>query len=178
MATTQIHNTRLELVRGDITETDADAFVYDITEDGKLGSGLGAAIQMRGGVVIQKALDAVAPIATGQAVSTEAGILKASWIIHVNGPKFREEDEEGKLRAVTRAALAEAERREATRLAVPPIGTGLYQVPLELCARVMVEEIAAHLRNGTSLAEVTIVVPDQREFGPFDQAIKNEVHDA
>jgi hypothetical protein len=38
---------------------EVDAFVYDITEDVRLGSGHGSAIQQRGGVKIQEALRAV-----------------------------------------------------------------------------------------------------------------------
>ena len=66
----------IRLVRGDITETEADAFVFDITEDAKLGSGFGGAIQQRGGVAIQKQLDAIGSCPTGEAVVTEAGVMK------------------------------------------------------------------------------------------------------
>jgi O-acetyl-ADP-ribose deacetylase (regulator of RNase III) len=157
----------LRLVREDITDMDVEAFVFDITEDVKLGSGFGAAIQQRGGIVIQKQLDEIGSCPTGEAVVTEAGILKADWIIHANGPKFREEDEEQKLRSTVRSALARAEEKGVKRLAFPPIGTGLYQVPLDLCSRVMVEEISQHLGNGSTLEEVLIAAPDTREFQPF-----------
>ena len=59
------------------------------------------------------------------------------------------------------------------RLAIPPIGTGLYQVPMDLCARVTVATVAEHLKNGTSsLEEVLIVVRDTREFAPFEAQFK------
>ena len=157
----------LRLVREDITAMDVEAFVFDITEDVKLGSGYGAAIQQRGGIVIQKQLDEIGSCPTGEAVVTEAGILKADWIIHTNGPKFREEDEEGKLRATVQAVLARANEKGVKRLAFPPIGTGIYQVPLDLCSNVMMEEIEAHLRNGSTLEEVLIAAPDTREYLPF-----------
>ena len=108
MAEKKIGNKVLRLVRGDITDMEIEAFVFDITEDVKLGSGFGGAIQQRGGIVIQKQLDEVGSCPTGEAVVTEAGILKADWIIHANGPKFREEDEEAKLRKTVRSALARA----------------------------------------------------------------------
>jgi O-acetyl-ADP-ribose deacetylase (regulator of RNase III) len=165
----------LRLVRGDITDMDVEAFVFDITEDVKLGSGYGSAIQQRGGIVIQKELDAIGSCPTGEAIVTEAGILKAQYIIHTNGPKFREEDEEGKLQRATESALARAREKGIRQLALPPIGTGLYQVPLDLCARVMVRTIAAHLENDTCLEEVLFVAPDSREFGPFEKAIEEGV---
>lgn len=162
----------LTLSTGDITEMDVDAFVFDITEDVKLGSGYGGAIQQRGGIIIQKELDAVGSCPTGQAVVTQAGELKASCIIHTNGPKFREENEEWKLRLATLSALEKAEESGVKRLAFPPIGTGLYQVPLDLCSRVMVDTIKEYLANGSSLDEVRIVAVDGRELTPFAERLK------
>jgi O-acetyl-ADP-ribose deacetylase (regulator of RNase III) len=172
MAEKMIGNKVLRLVRGDITDMEIGAFVFDITDDVKLGSGFGGAIQQRGGIVIQKQLDEIGSCPTGEAVVTEAGILKADWIIHANGPKFREEDEEGKLRKTVQSALARAEEKGVKRLAFPPMGTGLYQVPLDLCTRVMVETISQHLANGSTLDEVVIVAPDNREFNPFKAKIE------
>ena len=172
MVERKIGDKNLRLVREDITEMEVDAFVFDITEDVKLGSGFGAAIQQRGGIVIQKALDEIGSCPTGEAVVTEAGILKADWIIHANGPKFREEDEEGKLRKTVQSALARAEEKGVKRLAFPPMGTGLYQVPLDLCSRVMVETISDHLADSSTLEEVRIAAPDNREFDPFKAQIQ------
>jgi O-acetyl-ADP-ribose deacetylase (regulator of RNase III) len=167
MVERKIGDKRLRLVRGDITDIEVEAFVFDITQNAKLGSGFGGAIQQRGGIVIQKELDEIGSVRTGEAVVTQAGVLKAHYIIHVNGPKFREEDEEGKLARATTAALARAEEKGIKQLAFPPIGTGMYQVPMDLCARVMVDTISRHLANGSGLEDVLIVVQDPREIGPF-----------
>jgi O-acetyl-ADP-ribose deacetylase (regulator of RNase III) len=162
----------IRLVRGDITELEVDAFVHDITEDLKLGGGFGSAIQQRGGIIIQKELDEFGTLPVGQAVLTQAGILKASHIIHTNGPKFKEPDEEGKLRRAIESALQLADERGMRRLAIPPIGTGLYQVPMDLCARVTVDTVTEHLKNGSSLEEVLIVVQDTREYSPFETRLE------
>lgn len=172
MVESKINNTMTRLVRGDITEIEVDAFVFDITEDVKLGSGYGGAIQQRGGIVIQKELDAIGSCPTGEAIVTEAGSLKADYIIHTNGPKFREIDEEDKLFKATSSALIRAEEKGVKKLALPPIGAGLYQVPMDLCARVMVEAVTKHLGGDTCLEEVLFVAPDPREYGPFKAAIE------
>jgi hypothetical protein len=111
----------LRLVRGDITDMEVEAFVFDITEDVKLGSGFGGAIQQRGGIVIQKQLDEIGSCPTGEAIVTEAGILKADWIIHANGPKFREEDEEAKLKKTVESVLARAQEK-----GIKGTGLGLF----------------------------------------------------
>ena len=162
----------VRLIRGDLTAMDVEAFVFDIDSDMKLGAGFGSAIQRRGGLVIQKELEQIGSCPTGEAVVTQAGILKADYIIHVNGPKFREDDEEGKLCSATESALRRADEKGIKRLAFPPIGTGLYQVPMELCARVMVDTVAQHLQNKTTLEEVLFVTMDQREYDPFKNKIE------
>lgn len=162
----------VRLVRDDLTSMDVDALVFDIDSDMKLGAGFGSAIQRRGGIVIQKELEEIGSCPTGEAVVTQAGILKADYIIHVNGPKFREQDEEGKLRSATRSALRRADEKGIKRLAFPPIGTGLYQVPMELCVRVMVGTVSEHLANDTTLEEVLFVTMDDREYGPFKKKLE------
>jgi O-acetyl-ADP-ribose deacetylase (regulator of RNase III) len=162
----------VRLTRGDLTSMDIEAFVFDIEADMKLGAGFGSAIQRRGGIIVQKELDEIGSCPTGEAVVTQAGILKADYIIHVNGPKFREENEEGKLRSATENALRRADEKGIKRLALPPIGTGLYQVPMDLCARVMVDTVTRHLENDTSLEEVLFVTMDEREYGPFKANIE------
>ena len=170
-----IGDKQLRMVRGDITDIEVEAFVFDITEDAKLGSGFGGAIQQRGGIVIQKELDEIGSVPTGEAVVTQAGILKAEYIIHVNGPKFREEDEKIKLERAVTSALARAEEKGIKQIAFPPIGTGMYQVPLDLCADVMVDTISRHLANGSGLDEVLIVVQDPREIPPFEAKFQEGV---
>ena len=162
----------VRLVRDDITDMEVDAFVFDITEDAKLGSGHGSAIQQRGGVKIQEALDAIGSCPVGEAVITTGGLLKAKHIIHATGPKFCAPDEEGKLRRATRAALRLADENGIETLAFPPMGSGLYQVPVDLCARVMVDTVAAHLANSSKVREVLFAIPDSRERGAFEARLQ------
>jgi O-acetyl-ADP-ribose deacetylase (regulator of RNase III) len=167
MAERRIGDKVMRLVQGDITMMEVEAFVHDITSDLKLGSGFGSAIQQRGGVVIQKELEAVGHLPVGESVVTQAGLLKASYIIHSNGPKFREEQEEEKLRRTVRSALSRAEEKGIQVLAMPPLGTGLYQVPVDLCARVMVEAITEHLKGETGIRELIICVLDTPQYQAF-----------
>ena len=160
------------LVRGDITDLPVEAFVFDITPDCKLGSGYGGAIAQRAGKVVQKELDAIGNLATGNAVVTTAGKMKAQHIIHVNGPKFNEADTKAKLERATISALDRAVERGIKQLAFPPIGTGLYQVPLDMCVDIMVDTVASHLQGPTSLKDVVFVALDTREYKPFEAKIQ------
>ena len=172
MVEKKIGDKLIRLTVDDITGMDVEAFVYDITSDAKLGSGFGGAIAQQGGPKVQEELDAIGNVPTGEAVTTSAGNLKAEYIIHVNGPKFHEPDTEGKLRRATQAALKQADEKGVTTLAFPPVGTGLYQVPLDLCALVMVDAVEAHLKGSTGLKEVSFVALDTREFTPFQSKLE------
>lgn len=162
----------VRLVRGDITDMEVEAFVFDITSDCKLGAGYGGAIAQRGGKEVQNALDAIGSLRTGEAAITPAGKMKAKHIIHTNGPKFNEPDTEKKLRSATLAALRVAAEHNIAQVALPPIGTGMYQVPQDLCARVMLDAVTEHLKGETSLQEVIFVALDTRELKPLQKTLE------
>ena len=160
------------LVRGDITDMEVEAFVFDITEDCQLGSGYGGAIAQRGGKAVQEELNVIGTLPPGEAAVTTAGRMKAQQIIHTNGPKFREPAVDEKLKKATQSVLRKADENGITQLALPPIGTGLYQVPLDLCANVMVDTVAEHLNGETSLEVVSFVALDSREYKPLQAKIE------
>ena len=162
----------IRAVRGDITDMEVEAFVYDLTSNCKLDSGYGGAIAVRGGKTIQEELDGIGELPKCHAVMTKAGNMKAHHIIHTNGPKFLESDTEGKLSRATEAALQVANKNGLKQIALPPIGSGLYQVPLDVCVRVMVDTVSKHLAGDTSLNEVIVVGLDSREYDPWAKAVK------
>jgi len=164
----QVHRSVLRLVRADITELDVDAFVYYAQHDLKLGSGFGGAIGVRGGPTIQKELDEMGPVETGQVVVSGAGNLKAGFIVHAVGPRFNEDDTEAKLRTTVINSLKAAEEKGVTRIAFPPMGTGFYMISLELCSRTMIDAIKSYLEGETKIQEVVLCMMDHREYAPFE----------
>lgn len=142
-------------------------------QDLALGSGFGTAIQSRGGPEVKAALEPMGPIGMGKAVMTIAGNLRARHIIHACGPKFHEADMEAKLRRSVEAALDVAGGAGLETIAFPPMGTGFYGVPLELCATVMLDAIRRHLDGPASVREVVICAIDDREFRAFQARMED-----
>jgi len=146
--------------------------VFYAREDLQLGAGYGGAIQARGSAAIKKELEAMSGVKMGQSVITTAGNLNAEHIIHACGPKFQEPETERKLRECMKSALALADLKRFRSAAFPPMGAGFYGVPLNLCARVMLEVIKEFVQAETSLEEIIVCVIDQRDFeafrGPFE----------
>jgi O-acetyl-ADP-ribose deacetylase (regulator of RNase III) len=161
----------LRLVRDDLTLLELDAFVYYARHDLVLGSGWGAAISARGGMGIQEELNEKGSLETCDVIASSAGDLKADHIFHAVGPRFQEEDTEGKLRKTMQNTLSAAKEAGLSKIGFPTMGAGYYGIPLDLCAKVMISEIESHLNGDTSLTEVVICVQDRRELDVFEPMI-------
>jgi O-acetyl-ADP-ribose deacetylase (regulator of RNase III) len=166
-----VNNGLIRLTKGDITDLEIQAFVYYAQPSLALGSGFGGAIAVRGGSSIQEELKGLGPIGVTEVVVTRAGKLKADYIIHAVGPRFQEEDTEGKLRRTILNVLRQAEAYSIRQIAFPPMGAGFYGVPLDLCAEVMFETVMEHLRGQTGIKEVVFCLLDNREYKPFGERL-------
>ncbi|MGD2216688.1 MAG: macro domain-containing protein [Gemmatimonadales bacterium] len=168
----QVKQSVIRLVKDDITDLDVDAFVFYAQPDLVLGSGFGGAIAVRGGPSVQKELEKLAPVATGEAVISAAGKLKADYIIHAVGPRFQEEDTEAKLRTTVLNSLKRVEETRVERVAFPAMGAGYYGIPPHLCARVMLELIRSHLEGDACIKEVVICVLDTPQYNAFKDQLE------
>ena len=171
-----INRSSIRLIREDVTDIEVDAFVYYAQNDLALGSGFGTAISVRGGPGIAKELEELAPVAAGEAVVTVAGNMKAQYIIHAVGPKFQEEDTEGKLRTTVENTLKRAEEKGIQRIAFPAMGAGYYGIPPEVSARVMLQVIKGHLEGQTGIKELIICVLDTPQYNAFQAQLLRLAH--
>ncbi|MBI4864078.1 MAG: macro domain-containing protein [Candidatus Riflebacteria bacterium] len=164
----KINHTTVTLKKGDIADLEIDAFVFYARHDLALGSGFGTAIAGRGGPAIKKELEKLGTLGTCDSVVTAAGDMKAKHIVHAVGPRFQEQDTEAKLKKTIENSLKKAEEAGIKRLAFPAMGTGFYGVPLDTCARILVDTIKVYLMGSTQLEEVTLCLNDAREYKAFE----------
>ena len=68
--------------------------------------------------------------------------------------------------------LQKAEENKIQSLAFPAMGVGFYGIPLDLCAGIMLSTLEEYLKRETSLKEVIVCLRDSREYGPFEQRMK------
>jgi O-acetyl-ADP-ribose deacetylase (regulator of RNase III) len=169
----KVKDSVIRLMIGDITDIDVECFVFYAQSDLKLGSGFGGAIAVRGGPSVQKELDILAPIDLCQAVISDAGEMKATYIIHANGPKFQEENLEEKMRTTILNTLLLADEKGIKQIAFPPMGAGFYGVPLDLSAELTLETIKSYLSNGSKLQDVVICLLDNRDYIPFQKKLQS-----
>ncbi|MEV0928255.1 O-acetyl-ADP-ribose deacetylase [Streptomyces spongiicola] len=166
----------ITLVRGDITEQDADAVVNAANSSLLGGGGVDGAIHRRGGPEILqdcrrlRASRHGAGLPTGQGVATTAGRLPARWVIHTVGPVHSTTEDRGALLASCyRESLRVADELGARTVAFPAISTGVYRWPMDDAARIAVETV-----RGTRAAveEVRFVLFDDRAYQAFARQLE------
>jgi O-acetyl-ADP-ribose deacetylase (regulator of RNase III) len=170
--TVTMDGTQLELMEGDITELEVDAIVNAANDQLQLGTGVAGAIRSKGGPTIQEECDRIGGTPVGTAVMTAAGNLKARWVIHAVGPRMGEGDEDKKLAAAVRAALALADRRGIRTIALPAISTGNFGFPVNRAARITLTEVHRFLQGGTKLERVVLCLHGEDAFAIFKRELR------
>ncbi|MFE7412586.1 O-acetyl-ADP-ribose deacetylase [Streptomyces laurentii] len=166
----------LVLVRGDITDQDADVLVNAANSSLLGGGGVDGAIHRRGGKAILddcrrlRAGHYGRGLPTGQAVATTAGVLAARWVVHTVGPVYsRTEDRSALLASCYRESLRVADELGAGTVAFPAISTGVYSWPMDDGARIAVETVRA--ARPASVREVRFVLFDAPAYAAFEAAL-------
>jgi O-acetyl-ADP-ribose deacetylase (regulator of RNase III) len=148
----------VEILQGDLTQQDVDAIVNAANNDLELGGGVAGAIARAGGPQIQAECRAIGPIEVGDAAITGGGKLRARFVIHAASMRLGGGTSAESLRDSTRRSLEIANQRGLRSIAFPAVGTGIAHFPMDDCGRIMLEEVVAHARSGTSLKEVRFVL--------------------
>ncbi|MGW4631309.1 O-acetyl-ADP-ribose deacetylase [Nocardia sp. NPDC004415] len=167
--------TRIEAVRGDITEQHVDAVVNAANSSLLGGGGVDGAIHRRGGPEILSACRDLRAahygkgLPTGQAVATTAGRLPARWVIHTVGPVWSAtDDRSGLLASCYRESLRVADELGARTLAFPAISTGIFGWPMDDGARIAMETVRS---VATTVEQVRFVLFDDRALAVFRAAL-------
>jgi len=151
---------RIVIQQGDLTEMDTDAIVNAANNDLILGGGVAGAIRRKGGDAIQRECSEIGSIPVGYAAITTGGKLKARFVIHAASMRLGGGTTPEALRNSTAHCLKIANERGLKSIAFPAVGTGIAGFSLEECAKIMLREIAEHLRDETSLETVHFVLFD------------------
>ena len=140
------------MVRGNLLEEPADAIVNAANGHLAHGGGVAGIISRAAGPELQRESDELVrkqgPFPAGHAVATSAGRLPFKGVIHAVGPRNGEGDEESKLVSALSNAFQLAAHKGWTTVSFPAVSSGIFAVPLEVCARAYLKAArAAPLRN-------------------------------
>jgi O-acetyl-ADP-ribose deacetylase (regulator of RNase III) len=139
-------------VRGNLLEEPVDAIVNAANGHLAHGGGVAGIIARAAGPALQEESDRIVRssgvLASGTAVATTAGLLPFKGVIHAVGPRYGEGDEEAKLFKALSAALALARERGWEAMSFPAVSSGIFAVPLDVCARAYLRAArASPIRN-------------------------------
>jgi O-acetyl-ADP-ribose deacetylase (regulator of RNase III) len=139
-------------VRGNLLEEPVDAIVNAANGHLAHGGGVAGIIARAAGPALQEESDRIVRssgvLASGAAVATTAGRLPFKGVIHAVGPRYGEGDEEAKLFKALSAALALARERGWEAVSFPAVSSGIFAVPLDVCARAYLRAArASPIRN-------------------------------
>ena len=158
------------MVEGDITALEVDAIANAANDHLWMGAGVAGAIKRAGGEEIEREAIAKGPIATGEAVATSGGRLRARWVIHgaVMGQDLRTSAE--LIERTTKSCLSVADDLGATSIALPAFGTGVGGFDLDECARLMIG--AARTYEPRSLDRILFAVFGDDARRAFEHALE------
>jgi O-acetyl-ADP-ribose deacetylase (regulator of RNase III) len=159
----------IQILQGDITESDCEAIVNAANNDLKLGSGVAGAIRRKGGPAIQEECDRIGRIAVGEAALTGGGNLKAKYVIHAASMGFSQPTTAQSLLSSVVASLRICSDRRIASVAFPALGTGVSGFPVPQCAEIMITAIREHLQKNEYPRQVQIVLWDEETLAIFQQ---------
>ncbi len=143
---------RISVVRADITTLDVDAIVNAANASLRGGGGVDGAIHRAAGPGLLEHCRTLGGSRPGEVTMTPAFNLPMKAILHAVGPVWRGGDhgELGQLRSCYSRACALCQEHGLQRVAFPAISTGAYRYPPAKAARVAVEAV----RNALAAANL------------------------
>ena len=148
-----INDIKIKAVKGDITESNADAIVNAANSYLQHGGGVAGAIVRRGGGIIQEESNAIGYVPVGGCAITTGGALRGRYVINAVGPSFGEGDEENKLRKTVKNVLELATSKGFKSIAMPAISAGIFGFPKDKCAHILVEETVTFTESKATTLE-------------------------
>jgi len=161
-----VGNTKVCLVKGDITDMDTDAIVNAANSSLMGGGGVDGAIHYKGGPRILeeckhiRATEWPEGLPTGKAVITAGGNLKARYVIHTVGPVWHggNHDEPRMLVEAYRTSLKLAVTKGLRTISFPSISTGAYKYPIERASRIAITTVKEFIEEEGKLEKVVFVL--------------------
>ena len=168
-----VNQSEIELIQGDITESDTDAIVNAANSFLMMGAGVAGAISAKGGPGIQEECNKIGGCSVGDAAVTSGGSLKAKYVIHAVGPQWGEGKEDVKLRNATINSFKRAEELQLASIALPALSTGIFDFPIDRAARIILRAICDYLNKPTRIQRVVLILFDSGGFDIFRKTLES-----
>ena len=163
------------MVVDDLAFVDVDAVVRPATDVLQPTASALRHFDEIGGPRFKEQLQLRDPLAIGAAIVTDAGELASEFVIHAIIRSASEQVSADGVRRALVSALQRAAAWQFAAVALPPVGTGPGNLPIERAAQLMCEVVQAHTRQEAFPSEIRIVVETEDEKAMFEHLLKTAV---
>ncbi|MCX7653179.1 MAG: macro domain-containing protein [Fervidobacterium sp.] len=150
----------VHFVVGDITIQKVDAIVNAANPYLKHGGGVAGIIVRKGGSQIQKESDEYVkkygPVKPGNVAVTTAGLLDTKYIIHAVGPTGDLPENDQIMESCFENILKKSDELGLKSIAIPFVGTGIFEYPLERFVQVAKKFINKYFHEYSGSVEKVI----------------------
>jgi len=164
---------RIKIIKGDITEVEADAIVNAANRTLLGGGGVDGAIHRKAGPELIKECKGLGGCQTGEAKITKGHGLPAKYVIHTVGPIWQGgySNEEEKLASCYRNSLMLAREKGIESIAFPSISTSAYHFPIKKATPIAIKTVKEFLEKDTSIKEVVFVLFSDKDYRVYKSII-------
>lgn len=166
-------DSRIEIVRGDITKLEVDAIVNAANTLLLGGGGVDGAIHRAAGSELLAECRTLGGCRPGEAKITRGYGLPARFVIHTVGPVWHggKHDEALTLANCYRNSLQLAMENEIKTIAFPAISCGAYGYPLEKAAQIAFEATRDFLATNDEIEKVIFIVWGEDVYEAYRQML-------
>jgi O-acetyl-ADP-ribose deacetylase (regulator of RNase III) len=166
-------DSKIDIVRGDITKLDVDAIVNAANTTLLGGGGVDGAIHRAAGPELLAECRALGGCKPGEAKLTRGYRLPARFVIHTVGPVWRggNGDEPETLANCYRNSLQLAVENEIKTIAFPAISCGAYGYPIPKAAQVALKTARDFLATDDRIDKVTFVLWGEDIYDVYRQLL-------
>jgi O-acetyl-ADP-ribose deacetylase len=165
---------KVELIKGDITNVEAEALVNAANNQLWMGAGVAGALKRVGGFQIETNAMKSGPIKVGEVAVTRAGRLKAKYVIHAAVMGQDLTPSETSIKNATINSLKKAEELGIKTIAFPALGTGVGRMPVEVCAQIMLMEVKTFSDRAKRLEKVIFVLFRDSDYRIFSEEAQRQ----
>jgi len=166
-------DSKIDIVRGDITKLDVDAIVNAANTTLLGGGGVDGAIHRAAGPELLAECRTLSGCKPGEAKLTRGYRLPARFVIHTVGPVWRggQRGEPGTLANCYRNSLQLAAENEIKTIAFPAISCGAYGYPIPEAAQIALKATRDFLATDDSIDKVAFVLWGEDIYDAYRQLL-------
>ena len=168
-------NSRIEVIKADITTLMVDAIVNAANESLLGGGGVDGAIHRAAGPDLLEECRKIGGCPTGEARITKGYKLPVKHVIHTVGPIWRGgyKDEIDLLRNAYISSLKLATSHKVETIAFPNISTGVYGFPKKSAAEIAVNAVRNYLEKNKYPKKVIFVCFDEENLALYKEKLSS-----